>query len=153
MFDSLKSKAMRLKREIAALYYAYQNPKLPLLPRLVILFTLGYCLSPIDLIPDFIPVLGYLDDLIILPALITLSLKLMTTIMWISAWKGYVQTTVYIHEKYLNDICALNLNKDTIEKIVNTKNIGKLKPCTFDIILMKDLEDLIRIAEYKLSIL
>jgi uncharacterized membrane protein YkvA (DUF1232 family) len=74
--DNLKIKAKKLKKEITAIYYAYQDPKTSLLPKIIILFTLGYALSPIDLIPDFIPVLGYLDDLIILPALITLALKL-----------------------------------------------------------------------------
>jgi len=76
--DNLKVKARILKKEIVAIYYAYQHPKTNLLPKIIILFTLGYALSPIDLIPDFIPVLGYLDDLIILPALITLSIKLIS---------------------------------------------------------------------------
>ena len=74
--DSLKDNARKLKTEITTLYYAYQDPKLGLLPKIIILFTLGYALSPIDLIPDFIPVLGYLDDLVIIPALISLSIKL-----------------------------------------------------------------------------
>jgi len=74
--DSLKDKARKLKTEITTLYYVYQDPKLGLLPKIIILFTLGYALSPIDLIPDFIPVLGYLDDLVIVPALISLSIKL-----------------------------------------------------------------------------
>ncbi len=72
----LKQKAKNLKKEILALYYAYQDPKLPLLPKILIISTVAYALSPIDLIPDFIPVLGYLDDLIILPIMISLSLKL-----------------------------------------------------------------------------
>ena len=74
--DSLKDKARKLKIEITTLYYAYQDPKLGLLPKIIILFTLGYALSPIDLIPDFIAVLGYIDDLVIVPALISLSIKL-----------------------------------------------------------------------------
>ena len=74
--DYLKDKARKLKTEITTLYYVYQDPKLGLLPKIIILFTLGYALSPIDLIPDFIPVLGYLDDLVIVPALISLSIKL-----------------------------------------------------------------------------
>jgi len=74
--DYLKGKARKLKTEITTLYYVYQDPKLGLLPKIIILFTLGYALSPIDLIPDFIPVLGYLDDLVIIPALISLSIKL-----------------------------------------------------------------------------
>ncbi|RKX83943.1 MAG: hypothetical protein DRP58_07960 [Spirochaetes bacterium] len=72
----LKQKAKQLKKEILALYYAYQDPKLPILPKILIISTVAYALSPIDLIPDFIPVLGYLDDLIILPLMISLSLKL-----------------------------------------------------------------------------
>ncbi|MBI9102485.1 MAG: DUF1232 domain-containing protein [Spirochaetales bacterium] len=76
LFEKLKEKANFLKKEITTLYYAYKNPGTGPLPRIIIILTLGYALSPIDLIPDFIPVLGYLDDLIILPALIALSIKL-----------------------------------------------------------------------------
>ena len=72
----LKQKAKNLKKEILALYYAYQDPQLPLLPKILIISTVAYALSPIDLIPDFIPLLGYLDDLIILPLLISISIKL-----------------------------------------------------------------------------
>ena len=76
IIEKIRQKAKSLKTEIAAIYYAYQNPKVKLLPKIIILFTVGYALSPIDLIPDFIPILGYLDDLIIIPALIALSIKL-----------------------------------------------------------------------------
>jgi uncharacterized membrane protein YkvA (DUF1232 family) len=76
IITSLKSRAKELKKEILALYFAYRDPRLKLLPKLIIIFTVAYALSPIDLIPDFIPVLGYLDDLIILPLLISLSIKL-----------------------------------------------------------------------------
>lgn len=72
----LKEKVKKLKLELLALYYAYQDENLRILPKLMITLTLAYALSPIDLIPDFIPVLGYLDDLIILPLLIILSIKL-----------------------------------------------------------------------------
>ncbi len=72
----LKGRAKFLKLEITAVFYAYQNKNLGLRPKIIILLTLGYALSPIDLIPDFIPIIGYLDDLIILPALIALSIKL-----------------------------------------------------------------------------
>lgn len=76
IIEVLKIKAKILKKEINVIYYAYQHPELSILPKILIIFTLGYALSPIDLIPDFIPVLGYLDDLIILPILISLSIKL-----------------------------------------------------------------------------
>jgi uncharacterized membrane protein YkvA (DUF1232 family) len=72
----LKEKVKKLKLELLALYYAYQDENLNNLPKLMITLTLAYALSPIDLIPDFIPVLGYLDDLIILPLLIILSIKI-----------------------------------------------------------------------------
>jgi uncharacterized membrane protein YkvA (DUF1232 family) len=74
--EKLKNNAKNLKQEIKTLYFAYKNPKTPILPKFIIILTIGYALSPIDLIPDFIPILGYLDDLIILPALVSLSIKL-----------------------------------------------------------------------------
>ena len=72
----LKEKAENLKKEILTLYYSYQDPQLSLLPKVFIISTVAYALSPIDLIPDFIPVFGYLDDLIILPLMISISIKL-----------------------------------------------------------------------------
>ncbi len=77
LLDGLKARASALKREVVALYYAYRDPRSPLASKAVMLLTLGYVLSPVDLIPDFIPVLGYLDDLVILPALVALSLRLL----------------------------------------------------------------------------
>ena len=76
LIDSLKRRAGRLKLEVSALFYAFRDPGLGLLPKIVIGITVGYALSPVDLIPDFIPVLGYLDDLIIVPALILLAVRL-----------------------------------------------------------------------------
>lgn len=72
----LKENARKIKSDITTLFYAYKNPKTKLLPKIIIFITLGYALSPVDLIPDFIPVLGYLDDLLIVPSLIALSIKL-----------------------------------------------------------------------------
>ena len=76
MFENIKSRAKKLRQEICALYYAYRRDDLDFLPKAIIMITVAYALSPIDLIPDFIPILGYLDDLIILPALIALSIRL-----------------------------------------------------------------------------
>jgi len=76
MFEKLKLKAKLIKKEIIVIYYALHHPRVSFLPKLIIAFTIGYALSPIDLIPDFIPVLGYLDDLILIPLLIALSVKL-----------------------------------------------------------------------------
>lgn len=74
--DKLKFKAKSLKKETAALYLACKRPDVPLYAKVVIILVVGYALSPIDFIPDFIPVFGYLDDLIIVPAGIALSIKL-----------------------------------------------------------------------------
>ena len=75
-FDSLKDKAIRLRNEIFALSLALKDKRTPFYAKILIGLTISYALSPIDLIPDFIPVLGYLDDMIILPLMITLSIKL-----------------------------------------------------------------------------
>jgi uncharacterized membrane protein YkvA (DUF1232 family) len=69
-------RAEALARELVVLYFAYRDPEVGLLPRIVIVIALGYALSPIDLVPDFIPILGQLDDLIIVSALIALSIRL-----------------------------------------------------------------------------
>lgn len=76
IISALKLKAKRLKEESYALHFAYKDPRTPWQAKAMIILTLCYLLSPIDLIPDFIPVLGYLDDLVIVPLLITLSIKL-----------------------------------------------------------------------------
>jgi uncharacterized membrane protein YkvA (DUF1232 family) len=72
----LRRRAEKLKRQIWALFLSWKDPRTPALARVVIAVAIAYALSPIDLIPDFIPVLGQLDDLVILPALIALALKL-----------------------------------------------------------------------------
>ena len=71
-----RQRAKQLKTETYALYLAYRDPRTPWYAKLLVMAIVAYALSPMDLIPDFIPVLGYLDDLIILPAAITLALKL-----------------------------------------------------------------------------
>jgi uncharacterized membrane protein YkvA (DUF1232 family) len=71
---SLWAKALKL--DLLALWFALKHPKMPFWAKIVCFVAVTYALSPIDLIPDFIPVLGYLDDLIIIPALIWLAVKL-----------------------------------------------------------------------------
>jgi uncharacterized membrane protein YkvA (DUF1232 family) len=69
-------RAKTLKAETWALYLAYRNPRTPWYARLFALCVVGYALSPIDLIPDFVPVLGYIDDLVLVPLGIVLALKM-----------------------------------------------------------------------------
>jgi uncharacterized membrane protein YkvA (DUF1232 family) len=76
ILDASKRRARQLKIEIDAIYLAYKDPRVPWYAKLLIACVIGYALSPIDLIPDFIPVIGYLDDLILVPLGIALALKM-----------------------------------------------------------------------------
>jgi uncharacterized membrane protein YkvA (DUF1232 family) len=74
--ERLKGWARRLKAELYALYLAYRDPRVPLYARVFAAVVVGYAFSPIDLIPDPIPVLGYLDDLVLIPLGIALSVRM-----------------------------------------------------------------------------
>jgi len=74
--DRLKVWAGRLKAEVHALYLAYRDPRVPLHARLFAAVVVGYAFSPIDLIPDPIPVLGYLDDLLLVPLGVALAIRM-----------------------------------------------------------------------------
>lgn len=76
MLDRLKERARAVKTETHAVYLAALDPRTPWSARVLILLIVAYALSPIDLIPDFVPILGYLDDLILIPAGIALALRL-----------------------------------------------------------------------------
>jgi len=73
---NLKERAKQLKTDIPAVFLSLKSKDTPLAAKILAGITVGYALSPIDLIPDFIPILGYLDDIIILPALIALTIRL-----------------------------------------------------------------------------
>lgn len=72
----LKEKANKLKQNISAIYIATKNTHTPIIAKIFAGMTVAYALSPIDIVPDFIPVLGYLDDIILLPIFIWISIKL-----------------------------------------------------------------------------
>ncbi len=74
--DNWKRRARRLKAEVYALYLAYRDPRVPWYAKVLAACVVGYAISPIDLIPDFIPGLGYLDDLVLIPLGIALTLRL-----------------------------------------------------------------------------
>ena len=73
--QSLKEWAKRLKKQIIMLWFASRHPQMPWLPKVIAVVAVAYAFSPIDLIPDFIPILGFVDDAIILPILIWLALR------------------------------------------------------------------------------
>ncbi|MEF9973272.1 MAG: YkvA family protein [Clostridia bacterium] len=72
----MKARAKQLKSDVPAVFIALKKKETPLIAKILAGVTVAYALSPIDLIPDFVPVLGYLDDLIVLPALVALTVKL-----------------------------------------------------------------------------
>jgi uncharacterized membrane protein YkvA (DUF1232 family) len=74
--ELLRTWARHLRSETYALYLAYKDPRTPWYAKILVAFVVAHTFSPIDLIPDFIPVLGYLDDLIITPVGLWLALKL-----------------------------------------------------------------------------
>jgi uncharacterized membrane protein YkvA (DUF1232 family) len=76
MWETLKQRLDQLKRETYALYLAARHPRTPWYAKLFVAAVVAYAVSPIDLIPDFVPVLGYLDDLILVPLGIAVAIKL-----------------------------------------------------------------------------
>ena len=76
MLSSLRAKAKKLESETYALYLAYRDPRTPWHARALAAFVVAHTVSPIDLIPDFIPVIGYLDDLVITPLGLYLALRM-----------------------------------------------------------------------------
>ena len=79
--EAWKQRARQLKTETYAIYLAYKDPRVPWYARLFAACVVGYAFSPIDLIPDFIPVLGYLDDLVLVPVGIVLALKMIPPVV------------------------------------------------------------------------
>lgn len=79
---SLKEKAKQLKKDVPAVFLSLKDKETPLPAKILAALTIVYALSPVDLIPDFIPVLGYLDDIILLPLLISLTIKLIPEDVW-----------------------------------------------------------------------
>jgi uncharacterized membrane protein YkvA (DUF1232 family) len=75
-WERLKLWAARLKREVYALYLAYRDPRVPWYAKVFAAVVVGYAFSPIDLIPDPIPVLGYLDDLLLVPLGVALAVRM-----------------------------------------------------------------------------
>jgi uncharacterized membrane protein YkvA (DUF1232 family) len=81
----LKTWARGIKRDVVTVYFAARDPQAPMLVRILAGLVAAYALSPIDLIPDFIPVLGYLDDLLIVPLGLLLVMRLMPEEVMVNA--------------------------------------------------------------------
>ncbi len=85
MLARLKNWAREMKRDVVTVYFAARDPNVPWLLRLLALLIAAYALSPIDLIPDFIPILGYVDDLLIVPLGVMLVMRSLSEAVLISA--------------------------------------------------------------------
>lgn len=79
--EKIRAWARRIKRDGVTLWFAYKHTGTPLMAKLLCMLVVAYALSPIDLIPDFIPVLGYLDDVILLPGLIWVAIRLIPSVV------------------------------------------------------------------------
>ncbi|UPT78607.1 DUF1232 domain-containing protein [Sulfurovum sp. XGS-02] len=82
MIEKLKNWANDLKYYLYALYLAYHHKDVPIIAKIIAIIVVTYALSPIDLIPDFIPIIGYLDDFLLLPLGIVLAIKLIPEDIW-----------------------------------------------------------------------
>ena len=74
------------------------------------------------------------------------------TIVWMSAWKGFIQATVYIPEKFAEEIYSLNLSEARKLKIRQTRKVGKSTPCIFEVRNNEVLEDFIQVMQFKLAL-
>jgi uncharacterized membrane protein YkvA (DUF1232 family) len=81
MLNKIKAWARNLKKYVFVLYFAYKDPRVPWHAKVFTACVVAYAFSPIDLIPDFIPVLGYLDDIIIVPLGIKLALRMIPNVV------------------------------------------------------------------------
>jgi len=79
--EAWKQRARELKTEVYALYLAYKDPRVPLYAKVFAACVVGYAFSPIDLIPDPIPILGYLDDLILIPLGVALAIRMIPPVV------------------------------------------------------------------------
>ena len=79
LIDQWKQRARNLKIDTYAIYLAYRDPRVPWFAKVFAACVVGYAFSPIDLIPDFIPILGYLDDLVLVPLGVKIALSMIPT--------------------------------------------------------------------------
>lgn len=79
---TLKERAKKIKADIPAIFLVLKDKDTPVIAKVLAGITVAYALSPIDLVPDFIPVLGYLDDVILLPAFVALTIRFIPKDVW-----------------------------------------------------------------------
>jgi uncharacterized membrane protein YkvA (DUF1232 family) len=104
LLAELQQRARHLRAETFALYFAARDPRTPWYAKLLVAGIVAYAFSPIDLIPDFVPVLGYLDDLILIPAGIALAIKLVPDAV-LAECRAQAQETIR-HEKPVSRVAG-----------------------------------------------
>ena len=110
MFNKIKITVNNLKKQINCVYLSYLDKRVKLYVKAFLALILIYALSPIDLIPDFIPVLGYLDDLLIIPLGITLAIKMIPHEIWVECKiKAEQDVVVDIKVKIIGAIFIITL--------------------------------------------
>ena len=72
------------------------------------------------------------------------------TIVWISVWKGYVQTVIYVRSRLLEELLKLNISDETKNRIIETKNVGQSKPCIFEVKNQKSIKDFEKVMQFKI---
>ena len=95
-----KQKTRQLKLDVYAIYLAYRDPRVPWYAKIFVACVVGYAFSPIDLIPDPIPILGYLDDLVLLPIGIWLAVRLIPRSVWKDCQDLAAGQTTYLPHNY-----------------------------------------------------
>lgn len=99
MLESIKAKAKQLKKQIIVVYLVYMHREVKWYKKAFLLLILIYALSPIDLIPDFVPILGYLDDIVLIPLGIVLAMKMIPKDIWAEC-RQQAEKGVSIDRKY-----------------------------------------------------
>lgn len=99
MIENIKSKAKHLEKQIVIVYLVYMHKDVEWYKKAFLLLILVYALSPIDLIPDFIPVLGYLDDIILIPLGVVIAIKFIPKSVW-EECKIKTENGISIDSKY-----------------------------------------------------
>lgn len=100
-YARFKAAVASLKHEVLALYYAINDPRTPWAAKLIPWVALAYALSPLDLIPDFIPVLGFLDDMLLLPALLWIAVRLIPPEIMTDARRRAREEPLRLHRNWV----------------------------------------------------
>ncbi len=103
------NKAKDIKDQLGMLYYASKDTRIGIFPKLIIGTTILYAVSPIDLIPDFIPILGYFDDLLIIPGLIFIAIKLIPQNVLIEAKEKALVSPITIKKNWFFGIIFIGI--------------------------------------------